>query len=352
MVKNEPLTPKELKGVFPALVTIMDYSGKVDLERQEMLIEDLISAGIDGIVVMGTTGQAATFDYDEHISQVVKTFYIVNKRVPIIVGAGSNDTNKAIELAQKIEREIGPTTFLMATGYYLKPPLEAAISHYLKIANSIEGNIVLYNVPGRTVLNLEDEPVIYLANIRPDKFIGMKQADPSGDEFTKRIIDNIDTEKFAVVSGEDNKVYEIMKIGGTGVISATANVCPKLFKKITDAMDVQKYEEARKYQEEVMPFVEYAFSKPGNNPINIAYLFWSGVRGCNDCLENMLITARAISMTLKSEKFKERANKIKNLMERGDKLVSEYLPEYIGIDLNKYRERAKRPREFNQILYF
>ena len=144
MVKNEPLTPKELKGVFPALVTIMDYSGKVDLERQEMLIEDLISAGIDGIVVMGTTGQAATFDYDEHISQVVKTFYIVNKRVPIIVGAGSNDTNKAIELAQKIEREIGPTTFLMATGYYLKPPLEAAISHYLKIANSIEGNIVLY----------------------------------------------------------------------------------------------------------------------------------------------------------------------------------------------------------------
>ncbi|MFO8015787.1 MAG: dihydrodipicolinate synthase family protein [Candidatus Woesearchaeota archaeon] len=336
---NEPITANELQGVIPALATLMDYEGNVDLERQGMLVDDLVEQEVDAILVMGTTGQAATFDYDEHIAQVVHTHHIIDGRVPMIVGAGTNDTNKAVELAQKIERAIGPTTFLEATGYYLKPPAEAAVRHYERIADAIEGNIVFYNVPGRTALNLEDAPVIYLANTRPDKFIGLKQAAPD-DEYTQNIINETNPERFSVVSGEDDGVYKTMSMGGRGVISTTANACPRLFQNITEAMLAGNHEEGRMRQEEAMPFVSYAFGKPGNNPINLAYLFRSGARGCNDTLESMALRAENIAGVTGSEKYRERAEAFRNLMQEGDRLVQEYGPGTTGMDLQKYRRMA------------
>jgi len=339
---HRPLQAPELKGTFVALATLFNEREEIDYRKQNWLIEDLIDAGVDGLVVMGTTGQAATMDYDEHLEEAVRTIEIVKGRVPVIVGAGSNDTRKAIALSRKIEERVGPTTFLHTTGYYLKPSSEAATLHYLRVARAIQGNIVLYNVPGRVVTRLEPEHIVLVHKEMPEKIIGLKQADPTpeGLEATRIILANTLRDKFAVVSGEDDKVYELMSMGASGVISATANCCPRLFTNITRNHAKGDFEQARLAQESAMPFVNYCFKKPGNNPANLNFLFQASVRGCNfslgECFGWAKISAAKFRNTLFYEKLQERVKEWLGLTSRGLRFIDESDPALIGIDLKKY----------------
>lgn len=312
---------RELKGVWPALMTLMDRYGRVDRRNQAMHIENLMDSGIDGLVVMGTTGQAACFNHDEHVKEVLWTAKMVNGQVPIIVGAGSNSTWEAVALAERIEDELGPTTFLETTGYYLKPSIEAAVNHYISVARSILGNIVLYNVPGRVITRLTPESILYM-QLR-DNIIGLKQADSSDKDFglVRKVLEKTDRNRFNIVSGEDNLVYGMMELGATGVISATANACPKLFVNLVRSFQQGDKESARRYQEEVMPFVNFAFQSPGNNPSNLAYLFHSQVRGCNYNLPGCLEIAEGIHKMFPGEETASRVKGYKDLMDQRRKLI-------------------------------
>jgi len=275
--KNMPISVSELKGVYTALITPMTPNGirqDIDYSKLEMLVDDQIRAGVTGLVPAGTTGQSATLGKVEQVALIKRVFDYVNGRVPIIAGAGSNCTHEAIELSQRIESVVGPTTFLHVTGYYNNPPQEGLYGHFREVADSVKGNIILYNVPSRTKSDLEAKTVIELA--KHPKIIGIKEA--SGDlKKVKEIIDNTDPVKFRVVSGEDDVVADIIGLGGYGVICASANVAPKLFVRLVRAGLNGNHQESADLQSYVLPLVKKAVFAV-KNPIPLAYLFDSDVR--------------------------------------------------------------------------
>ncbi len=283
MQKNRPLDVTELQGTYTALITPMQrgdgLKNPIDYAKLYRLIEDQEAAGIQGVVVAGTTGQSATLSHKEHAIFVNTIYKHVADRYPqlqFIVGAGSNCTNEAISLSKEIENKIGPSTFLHVTGYYNNPPQEGLIAHYNMLAKAIpKSNIILYNVPGRTSSKIEPETVMTLID-HVENIIGIKEA--SGDlEAVKRIIAYTNPDRFRVVSGEDHLVAEIIKEGGTGVISASANIAPKYFVEITKAALAGDHQEARRLQEEILPLVKQGvFYK--KNPIPLAEMFNTELR--------------------------------------------------------------------------
>jgi len=278
--KNEPL--EKLEGCYTAIITPMKkgngINNEIDYDKLFMLVDDQIKAGIDGLVVAGTTGQSATLEHAEQMHFIAEVFNYVNGRTRIIPSAGSNCTREAINLSQAIEGEIGPSTLLHVTGYYNNPPPAGQFEHYTTIADRVQGNIILYNVPGRTSNHIERNTAIELA--RHPKIIGLKAAPGKHDPELKQlkgIIENTNPDYFRVLSGEDDLVAKIIGMGGYGVISASANVAPKMFKQMTDYALSGKYEEAEKLQERLLPLVRQAVFA-AKNPIPLAYMFGSGIR--------------------------------------------------------------------------
>lgn len=315
MVKNNPIPVNELQGAYVAIITPMNKTEGIckgiDYAKFFKLIDDLIANGVSGIVVAGTTGQSATLGHSEQVDLITNAFTHINGRTKLIASAGSNSTSEAIELSKIIEKEIGPTTLLHVTGYYNNPPQEGLIEHYLRIADAIDGNIILYNVPGRTKSNIEAGTAIELS--KHLKIIGLKEA--SGDEKqVEAIIKGTNPSEFRVLSGEDHLVAKIMQMGGYGVISASANVAPRYFSEITEHALNGDYEKAFALQEEVNPFVKEVFAV--KNPIPLAFMFNTGVRlplvGIPD-LRN----------------HKELEEKIRGTLNK-------YTPQQLGINLSNY----------------
>jgi len=305
---NQPIQTNELKGVYPALMTSMHESGEIDFRKLHMLIDDLIAAGVDGILACGTTGQSATLSHEEHIDLVAHVYNYVNGKCMFMAGAGSNCTREAIELTTKIEERIGPATFLHVTGYYNNPPQEGLIKHYNAITEAMhpESNLIMYNVPGRTKSNIESDTAIELS--KNQKIIGIKEA--SGDlEQVERIIKGTDSDNFRVMSGEDNLVAKIMDMGGYGVISASANIAPKLFVELTRFALEGYIETAYKIQEHVNPLVKAVFC--AKNPIPLAHMFDTHLR---------LPLCR-----------------LERVQAQIDTILNRYRSEELGIDLKKYK---------------
>lgn len=319
MVKrNEPL--EMFEGCYTAIITPMKsgdgINNEIDDDKLFMLIEDQISAGIDGLVVAGTTGQSATLVHKEQVDLIGKVFEYVNGRTRIIASAGSNCTREAIALSNAIEDRIGPTTLLHLTGYYNNPPQEGLVEHFTAIADNIKGNIILYNVPGRTSSHIEADTTIKLANHH--KIIGLKAAPGKYDpelEQLRKIINFTDHNSFSVVSGEDDLVTKIMQMGGYGVISASANVAPKMFAEMTRAIFDEKYDKANRIQEKLFPLVREAVFA-AKNPIPLAYMFGTEVRLPLCSLDK----AGA------------------QLPAQVDKILTQYTPTELGIDLAKYKK--------------
>ena len=217
-------------GSMVAMVTPMHADGSVDLESLEKLVEFHIDNGTDAIVAMGTTGESATLNEKEHCQVIKQVVDFAKKRIPIIAGTGANSTTEAIELTQ-CAMDAGADACLLVTPYYNKPTQEGLYQHFKKIAESVAIPQILYNVPGRTAVDMLPETVARLAGI--SNIIGIKEA--TGDlQRGKQIIDECG-EQLEVYSGDDATAMELILLGAKGDISVTANIAPKAMHEMCSA---------------------------------------------------------------------------------------------------------------------
>lgn len=253
-----------IQGSMVALVTPMDASGKLDWDSLAKLVDWHVEQGTDAIVAMGTTGESATLAVTEHMAVVKAVIERVAGRIPVIAGTGANSTSEAVELTAQA-KELGADACLSVTPYYNKPTQEGLYQHHRHIAESVDVAQILYNVPGRTGVDMHAETALRLAEI--DNIVGIKEA--TGDlSRAKSIIDG-KPDDFAVYSGDDETAVELMLLGGHGDISVTANVAPKLLSKLCHLAVAGKAEEARQLQEQLMPLHQAMFVE--SNPIPVKW---------------------------------------------------------------------------------
>jgi len=212
-----------ITGSLVAIVTPMHEDGRLDAARFRTLIDWHVSEGTDGIVVVGTTGESPTVNFDEHKELIRIAIEHAKGRIPVIAGTGGNSTAEAIELTESAKKA-GATACLSVVPYYNKPTQEGLYQHFRKVAETVDIPMLLYNVPGRTVADLQNDTVLRLAQV--PGIIGIKDASASierGTDLIRRA-----PRGFALYSGEDSTALALMLLGGQGVISVTANVAPRL----------------------------------------------------------------------------------------------------------------------------
>lgn len=228
------------QGSMVALVTPMRADGSIDLDALDHLLEWHIASGTDAIVAVGTTGESATLDFDEHCAVIAHTVGRVAGRIPVIAGTGANATREAIQLTQ-CARDAGADACLLVTPYYNKPTQEGLFLHYQAIAEAVDIPQILYNVPGRTAVDLLPETVERLAPI--PNIIGLKEALGNA-ERTRTLIDRVGG-RLDLYSGDDATALDFLLAGGQGVISVTANVAPALMHDMCMAALARDVEQAR-----------------------------------------------------------------------------------------------------------
>lgn len=220
-----------IHGSIVALVTPMFEDGQIDWDSLTQLVEWHIAEGTHSIVAVGTTGEASTLSMDEHIAVVARIIQVANKRIPIVAGTGANSTTEAIELTAEAHR-LGADAALLVTPYYNKPTQEGLYQHYKKIAESVAIPQILYNVPGRTGVDLQNETVWRLAAI--DNIVGVKDATghiPRG----LQLLGGLKGHDLVVYSGDDASAWDLISGGARGNISVTANVAPRLMSQVCEA---------------------------------------------------------------------------------------------------------------------
>ena len=255
------------EGSSVALVTPFQ-NGKIDEKGLRDLVEWHIAEGTDMIVPCGTTGESATLDYKEHDRVIQIVVEQAKKRIPVLAGTGSNATAEAIEMTRHA-KEIGSDGSLQVTPYYNKPTQEGLYLHFKAIAEAPglkDFPIILYNVPGRTSVNMLPETVARLAKIK--NIVGIKEA--SGDLKQVKKVVELCGPNFVVFSGEDAQNFEIMELGGKGMISVTANVVPSKLARTWDLFAAGKKEEAKKIHEELLPLHKAMFFETNPIPVKTA----------------------------------------------------------------------------------
>ncbi len=262
---------KIFSGCYPALVTPMSdgdgLTNPVNQEAMNKLIDHVLKGGVDGILVAGCTGHASSMTWDEQVALMKNCLEHVNSKTKMIAGDGSNCTREAIDAAKKIE-DIGITTHLQISPYQNKPMQEGLYRHYAQIASKIDGDIILYNVPGRTCKNIEAETTIRLAK-EFSNIVAVKEA--SGNlEQIKKIIEETQDLDFTVVSGDDKLNLEIIKAGGKGAISVAANIDPKRTCEVIRLAREGKYEEARAVDQKLQELYRVLFIETNPQPAHYA----------------------------------------------------------------------------------
>ncbi|CAM2189606.1 4-hydroxy-tetrahydrodipicolinate synthase [Paraburkholderia sacchari] len=219
-----------LRGSIPAIVTPMHEDGSLDLPAFRKLIDWHVEEGTDAIVVVGTSGESATLDVEEHILMVKTAVEHAAGRLPIIAGAGGNSTAEAIELT-KLAKNVGAQASLQVVPYYNKPTQEGMYRHFAKIAETVDLPVLLYNVPGRTVADMSNETILRLAQV--PGIVGVKEATGNIDRAAHLI--KHAPEGFKIFSGDDPTAIALMLLGGHGNISVTANVAPRQMSELCRA---------------------------------------------------------------------------------------------------------------------
>ncbi len=252
-------------GTLPAIVTPFKKDESVDQESLRSLIQFLLDKGVDGIVPCGTTGESATLSHEEHLEVVRITIEEVRGRVPVVAGTGSNSTVESIYLT-KAAKTAGADGALLISPYYNKPTQEGVYRHYKRIAEETAFPLVLYNVPGRTSLNMLPETVARLAKI--DTIVGIKEASADLDQVS-RIIEQC-PEDFAVLSGDDFTVLPLLSIGGKGVISVVANAAPADMAEMVRACGANDMLRAKRLHYRLLPLTRAMFLETNPVPIKTA----------------------------------------------------------------------------------
>ena len=254
-----------LSGCGTALVTPFSSRGAVDTGALARLVAWQIDEGIDFLVPCGSTGEAATMDLEEHVRVVTHTAEVAAGRVPIVAGAGSNDTRKAVHLSQEL-RTSGATHVLHVTPMYNKPPQRGLIEHFRAIADASPLPIILYNVPGRTAINMLAETTLALAE-HPN-IVGVKEA--SGD--LAQIIEILRhrPDRFSVLSGDDPLTLAVVAHGGDGVISVISNATPHLMRELVALARAEKMTAAREIDNRLRPWMRAAIIESNPIPVKAA----------------------------------------------------------------------------------
>ena len=246
-----------LKGSLVALITPMNQDGSINYEQLHDLIDWHIENGTDGIVAVGTTGESATLPVEEHLAVIEATVKHVNKRAPVIAGTGANNTVEAIALSKAAE-QAGADYTLSVVPYYNKPSQEGIYQHFKAIAEATSIPMVIYNVPGRTVVSMSNDTILRLAEI--PNIVGVKEA--SGNIGNNIELINSVPEGFAVFSGDDPTGLPFMLCGGHGVVTVAANVAPKLFADMCRAALEGDIATARRLNEQLIPIYNTMFCEP------------------------------------------------------------------------------------------
>ena len=248
-------------GSFVAIVTPF-RKGKIDEQTFGSLIEWQIANGTNGIVPCGTTGESATLSYEEHNRVIELTVQVVNRRVPVIAGTGSNSTDEAIALTRHAKRA-GADGALLITPYYNKPTQEGLYRHYKAVADAVDLPLVLYNIPIRTGVNMLPATIARLSAIK--NVVGVKEG--SGSVQQASDIVQLCGERLTVLAGDDALTLPIMAVGGKGVVTVTANLLPTDMANLVKAFAMGKIEEARKIHLKLSPLFAALFYE--TNPIPV-----------------------------------------------------------------------------------
>jgi len=249
-----------LRGCGTALVTPFEADGSLDEAGFRGLVEWQIEQGVHFLVPGGATGEAATLSLEEHLRVVEITVEQVDGRVPVVAGAGNNDTAKCIELAQAVAAR-GSTHLLVVSPAYNRPPQRGLIAHFEAVADAVDIPLLLYNVPGRTACNIEAATTLALAE--HPRIIGIKEASGDLNQIGEILLKRPDG--FSVLSGDDPLTLPIMALGGEGVVSVVSNTAPKAMSELVNAMEQGDLARARQLQAALHDLMIAAFVE--SNPI-------------------------------------------------------------------------------------
>ena len=254
------------RGAYTALITPLRHD-RLDEPALVRLVEQQLSAGIDGLVPCGTTGEASTLSMSEHLRVVELTVQTAAGRVPVLAGAAANDTRKAVELARAC-KQLGVAGTLQVTPWYNKPTQDGLVAHFSAIAEASELPVVVYNVPGRTGVDLLPETVATLA--RHKHIVGIKEA--TGDMVRASRIRELlgPDDRFTLLSGDDFTLLPFLALGGHGVISVTSNVAPAWISTICRAAAAGRWDEARTWHYKQLPLARALFGQPNPIPVKSA----------------------------------------------------------------------------------
>ncbi len=262
----------EYRGVYTALITPFTDLGVVDYKALERIVNHQIEAGIDGLVPCGTTGESPTLSHEEHDRVIAQTIKYASGRVPVIAGTGSNSTTEAIRLSQHAE-DAGASALLLVNPYYNKPTQKGMYLHFKAIADSVKIPCILYNIKGRTGVNLETET---LRRLEEDcgNIVAVKEASGSLDQM-EEVIRTTD-EDFMVLSGDDNLALDLIRRGGDGVISVASNLFPHEMAKMIHSALNGHCQEAERLGEWFAPFFSACFIETNPIPIKtaMAHMGW------------------------------------------------------------------------------
>lgn len=252
------------QGSMVALVTPMMADGQLDWEGLHKLVDWHLEKGTHAIVAVGTTGESATLDVGEHLKVIQKVVDQVNGRIPVIAGTGANSTTEAIELTLSA-KSAGADACLSVTPYYNKPTQEGLFLHHQAIAKAVALPQMLYNVPGRTGVDMTPQTIARLAAV--ENIFGVKEATGEMDRVEWLMANTPDD--FIIVSGDDPTAVELMLLGGKGNISVTANVAPAEIARMCELAIAGKTEEARALNQQLVPVHNAMFVEP--NPIPVKW---------------------------------------------------------------------------------
>lgn len=251
-----------LQGSLVAIVTPMFEDGRLDIPSLQALIDFHVDQGTDGIVIVGTTGESPTVDFDEHCLLIKTAVSQVGGRVPVIAGTGANSTKEAITLTQKA-KELGVDACLLVAPYYNKPTQEGLYQHFKAIADAVDIPQILYNVPSRTGCDISNDTTIRLA--AHANIIGIKDATGGIERGTDLLLRT--PEDFTVLSGDDATAMSLMLLGGKGAISVTANVAPKLMHEMCVAAMAGDVAAAREINAKLFPLHQKLFVEANPMPV-------------------------------------------------------------------------------------
>lgn len=254
-----------LHGSLVAIVTPMHEDGALDINALRSLIDFHIKEGTDGIVIVGTTGESPTVNFDEHCLLIKTAVEHTAGHIPVIAGTGANATTEAIELTQQA-KNLGADACLLVTPYYNKPPQEGLYQHYRAVAEAVDIPQILYNVPGRTACDISNDTVLRLAQI--SNIVGIKDATGNMERGCDLIARA--PADFAVFSGDDASAMSLMLMGGRGVISVTANVAPRLMHELCVAAMAGDAIKARRINEKLLALHQKLFVEA--NPIPVKWV--------------------------------------------------------------------------------